>query len=834
MSKFSVENSPGSNSGAWNLVASLMEPDSQSSSVSSATATQPTKPSSPAGRQPSANSITAEIVREIIAFGEGEERSAVVSCVTPAGQQITIKGRAEEGELIAGLPYVFSGKWQDTPKYGRQFHFQHFVKQRPHGRKGLLAYLKTVPNIGDVIAGKLYDIYQEKCLDALKQNPSEVSARIPKLRLPLAKEAAEYLREQEDMEHATVDLLDLFASSRVSRRVISQMVNRWGCRTTEIVRKNPYVMMGFSGIGHATADRMYMSLGHDPAKLKRQTWFLWSMLRKRGGDTWVDIATARNALRDSIGSAATRIEDAIKLGVRAKLLAVTDESGRLLDRDNGGVAAHIAMWRNAMDERRVAETIADLSRHAPLWPKVSDIQGLYDHQRERLAIATKGSVGCLIGTPGTGKSSSAARLISAVVRLYGSDQVAVCCPTGKAAVRITDLLNNNGIDITARTIHSTLGIPFGSGDYGGDGSTAERGDESPFNYNEDNPLPVKFVFVDETSMVDCSLMACLLRACAPGTNILFIGDPNQLPPVGHGCPLRDMIASGVPTGELTEIHRNGGRIVTACKQIRETGRFDFSPEWNPDSGENLVIQELRTPESILLRLESLYRKLQETGKYDMRWQVQTLCALNTSGILSRKSINDRLREIVNPSGQRVSGNKFRVGDKVICLRNSQLPAVDAEDEQADERGRIRVANGEMGEVLSVAPRMMTVEMRNPLRRIKVLMGKAKDGDEDDSQDKTDSGCDFDLAYAAVCHKYQGDEVKLVFIVGDDSFSAGMVADRAWIYTAISRAKYGCIYIGKKDTVDFWCSRMSLDSRRTFLVEKLREPLAKALANPIDF
>lgn len=796
----------------------------------------------PAGQLASANNISGEVLREIVAFGEGEDRTGIYNIMAECGREVTIKGKAEEGEIIPGLNYVFTGSWVNHDRYGRQFMFRHFAKTKPHGRRGILAYLKTVPNIGEVTAGRLYDLFGDKAIETLRETPAKVSAQIPRLRLQQAEESAEYLREQEDMEYVTVDLMDLFANRKIQRRAISEMVKKWGCRTTEIVRRNPYVTCQFSGVGFQTADSLYMALGHPPAATKRQTRYVQHFLGKRNGDTWVTVDDIKAGLRSELSGVAVDVVSAVKLGLRARMLSLAGHGGHEIGIGEFRAAAEgdenatdkshqqqqfLALKSRADDERDVAETIADLARFSPRWPKMSEVRGLYDHQRERLSVATSGAVGCLIGTPGTGKSSSASRLISAVVRCRGAGRVAVCCPTGKAAVRITELLNANGVDIAARTIHSTLG--FGGGPGG-------------FNYGRDNPLPIEFLFVDETSMVDCSLMASLLRAIAPGTNILFIGDPNQLPPVGHGCPLRDFIDAGVPTGELTEIHRNGGRIVQACKEIRETGKFQFSDKWDLENGDNLIIQDCRTPQAILLRLESLYRKIQESGKYDMRWGVQTICAVNDAGSLNRKALNLRLRELLNPHGETVKGNPFRVGDKVVCLSNGKVPSVDPDHELADDKGKVYCANGEVGEVIGFEGRTTIVEMRNPSRTIRVLHGAEKknskssafgDGGENCSGESSESGCNFDLAYAASCHKTQGDEYGLVFIIGDDSFAASNVVDRAWVYTAISRAKKGAIYLGKRETIEGWCAKRSIDSRRTFLADMLREPLRLALANPIE-
>jgi exodeoxyribonuclease V alpha subunit len=196
-----------------------------------------------------------------------------------------------------------------------------------------------------------------------------------------------------------------------------------------------------------------------------------------------------------------------------------------------------------------------------------------DHQREAAARAMAGPVGLLTGTPGTGKTFVTAQVIKAVRDLVPPDEVAVVAPTGKAAVRITRALHDYGVDVEATTVHRLLQIA---------GKTA---DGFKFAHNRDNPLPLRVVFLDEASMLDVDLAAALVAALAPGTHLLLVGDPYQLPPVGHGAPLRDLLAAGLPAGELTEIRRNSGMIVEACRDIKNGYRYKTCDKFD-DAGNN--------------------------------------------------------------------------------------------------------------------------------------------------------------------------------------------------------------------------------------------------------
>src|SRR4030095_542560 len=188
-----------------------------------------------------------------------------------------------------------------------------------------------------------------------------------------------------------------------------------------------------------------------------------------------------------------------------------------------------------------------------LWPDPFRMSDLSRHQQEQLARATAGPLGALIGSPGTGKTYSVAALIRALADRYGLESTGICAPTGKAATRVTAAIQRYGVDLTATTIHRLLRVRHRHGHV----------DRFRFEHDEDNPLAYRFIVIDESSMLDTDLAASLFSACAPGTHVLLVGDPYQLPPVGHGVPLRDLLQAQLPQGELIEIQRNAGLIVHA-------------------------------------------------------------------------------------------------------------------------------------------------------------------------------------------------------------------------------------------------------------------------------
>ncbi|NLX99045.1 MAG: AAA family ATPase, partial [Rhodopirellula sp.] len=385
---------------------------------------------------------------------------------------------------------------------------------------------------------------------------------------------------------------------------------------------------------------------------------------------------------------------------------------------------------------------------------------LTTHQSAELRRATSGPIGILAGGPGTGKTYTVAELCRSLSSTVGLDHVAIGAPTGKAAVRVTETLQRAGVSIRARTWHSLL----------------RGGTDGGFSFDRSKPLPYRVLIGDESSMLDTDLMAAILRARARGTLVLFVGDVNQLPPVGHGAPLRDLIAAGLPCGELTEIKRNSGGIVEACHAIRQ------GKPW--DCGDNLRLIEADQPEE---QIRLMLRAVQSQPGIDPIDDVQVVAAVNAKSPLSRAALNAVLQRELNPSGLSAGTNPFRVRDKIVCLKNGRYRAVewDSQDEDVDatDKGEVYVANGELARVLAVEPTLTVARLENPTRVVRIPRGasagqEASDADAgsgsggdgsdgNDSDKSAGTGCSWDLGYCLSVHKSQGSEWPVVITMLDD-------------------------------------------------------------------
>lgn len=728
-----------------------------------------------------------------------------------------------DGDFDVGATYRFYGRWDKyrnkrTGETEDQFKFQTSVPAQPHGRTGVIRYIASAGagcHVGIVKAEKLWEAWGSDAVRMLREEPVKAVANIPRFTADQAEAVSAVLWEKYHTENCSIELMNLLDRRGFPKTTMKRCLRIWGNSATEVLKRDPYKLMRFRGCGFLLTDKMYMDLGLDPARMKRQALAAWYKLRSdTNGHTWFREEFAVHGVKSFIGTKALPAE-AIRMAERARVInRVYCGDGRFVDGDG---VAWVALGNRAANERYVAQRIVDAGGEPVAWPGLDEIgefqPKITDHQLSQLQIATTGTIGVFGGSPGTGKSFCAAGVIAAVIDEFGRDSVACAAPTGKAAVRMTEALNANGIRMTAKTIHSLLKV-----------DSAEDG--WSFVHREGNPLPFRFLVIDETSMVDTDLMSSLFAARGAGTHILFVGDVNQLPPVGHGAPLRDMIAAGVPYGELREIQRNSGRIVQACAQMRDGEKFGTSKEIDIDSGENLFCTGNHDNESVLMSLEGLLTGMREIG-FDPVWETQVVVPVNKKSELSRHALNDILQQQLN-SEPGMQGQPFRVNDKVINTKNGwySIVEVDEGDPNLDmnDKGEAYVANGEIGKVIQVEKSYFIAQLDSPSRTVRVPRGsqrdRAEDGNQDDSAEPS-TGCSWDLGYAISVHKSQGAEWPVVLVILDEYPGAKMVCDRSWVYTAVSRAKKLCILLGKMDTAHRFCRKTKIYDRQTFLTETIK-------------
>jgi len=782
--------------------------------------------------------------RRLAYSAKGDGRRFVIAAIEVDGEEkhVSVKGDADPNEFIHDLQYRFWGKWEKANDYGKQFAFKQLKRDEPHSRVAVVGYLRQfATGIGPVYAAQLWDAFGADAVRVLRTDPhrAAVALGIPASR---ARGASDALNRDGANEDLRLELVQLFEGRGFQKKLVDQVIKLWGLSAPQRIRRDPFTLLvhRLPSCGFARCDRLYVDLGLPMERLKRQFACIWKSLKDDGeGHTWHPMEAAAKAVMQGVSGlpeGKLNWQRAVRLGVRAGWLRVRkDENGkwwvaearradnelavaadmrRLMGgRDDGRTDIQNSADSDLRDSDLIGDTVVggDDDRDADVkvaWPNPDDIKGLTAHHREQLRIAFAGRVGILTGDPGTGKTTAASLVLRHLRSTIGAEHLLVCSPTNLAAMRLRDVLASHGVtDVPVTTFHRALGAQRNGHDGAGWGFFHHRG----------NPLPCKVLFVDEDSMRDVDISASLLQSLRDGTLVLFLGDTNQLPPVGHGAPLRDGIAAGIPHGHFTEVLRNSGSITDFCRNVRAGRRPTPPAVIDLEADLNWKHFETSSPESQKAILGSLLSTLGnfeiDGQKIDPIRDAQILVALNEKGDLSRKDLNTLAQSILNPFGETVDGNRFRVGDKVICQEGCSLSLwVDPEEvgsdelaEREDETLKEFVSNGEIGIVTRVEKRFSVVELAGE----RIVRVPAARGDDE-------STGNFDLAYAVTFHKAQGNQWKIVFCLSDRA--ANRMGSRELWNTGGSRPQMLLVTIGELATIQRQCQRVALRDRNTFLKE----------------
>ena len=762
-------------------------------------------------------------------FDNGPDRRCVVGSVRLLDRLIVkIRGYANETELSDNVTYRFYGHNRSHPKYGPQFNFNSFVEELPADEDSVIAYLETCrkPERGSItprVALALFEAFGVTAIERLKADPVGASQAVKQWDAAKAALAAQYLSAQAGTQRCKLDLITLLNGRGFPKKTIDRAIKLWGAAAAKIVRNDPYELTKLAGIGFKGADKLYCDLARQECKTDEEYQLALAAIHRQGlcaayavaqesrqsGSTWLPVGFAKAAVLANVSRVHATPDKAIDWAVL---------EGKLVVRDG-----FCAVARMALHELEIAEFVSgsdagDLCQSS-VWPSIDEVKLmapadklLSSHQGEAIDHATAVRVGCLQGSPGVGKTFCVAAIVKAVIARFGRDSIAVCAPTGKAAVRVAQSMLANGVDLPASTIHRLLQVE------------GEGGDGWSFHFNEQNPLPFRFLIIDESSMIDVDLLASLLRACTPSTHILFVGDTGQLAPVGHGRPFFDL-QQCVPTGKLTEIRRNSGRIVKACAEIRDRNTITFSEKLDIEGGENLVLIQCSDEDQPQI-LEQLIAKIdaQHIGPRGLSVidDLQILTGKNDGSPVARKPLNKMLQQVLNPDGDRIQGNPFRVNDKIVDLKNGKYP--DAEDQNEEHF----VANGELAKAKDIKPGRMVVEVSDPKRSILICHAPVQENEQgiDDSENTAKGAVgDWDLGYCLSTHRSQGSQWKFVIVMADSK--GAMVQSRQWLFTAISRAEIATFVIGQKQVVNAMLKRDGISGRKTFLVDRIRHQRAVA-------
>ncbi len=786
--------------------------------------------------------------------------------------EIIIKGPSAPGELRYGLEYILEGFWDDNKKHGMQFVFNSFRLSEPKTKGAIVAYLKECPHIGQKTALALWDTFGQLAIRTLRTDPTRVvDAGI--LSAQRASEASTYLAGISQFEECDTELKGLFEGRGFPRKLVKLARTAWGAAAPVVIRRDPFKLLKFPGCGFNRCDGLYEHFRLPPNRIKRQALYAWNFLRTTDNShTWYPIAAVESAIKDKFKDSANPLR-ALDLLKRANLLyspkAIRSHWDRL---DNLWIAESV----KADDESDLANFIADAMREQPTWLADGDtVESIFEgtpateHQIDAFREIVKSPVAILRGGPGTGKTFLIALFVKYLLSHGGDKCTAIAALAGKAAVRSTQAMFGYGVNIRATTIHSLL--KYGAGGGGGGGPVGRSG----FRHNELNPLSFDFIILDESAMQDVGLMCSVFRARSAGTHILLVGDYDQLPPVGHGRPFYDLSAAGVPCGVLTEIQRNSGTIVRACAAIREGRRIETDDTIDLDCvpPKNLYLAEASSQDEQIEKMIRAIRMAEGNG-FDPIWDVQVIVPTNGRGNaecvnkLARREINKLLQRELNRTGDRCGTNPFLTGDKIVNTSNGWLPlekefleSIKACDVASVEQtefeqlttyrteggsvtvngdGKVYVSNGDVAAVVKVEDKLTIARMSDPTRLIVIprgatpnqegdVVGGGANGNKEEEQ-KTNTGCDWDLSYATSGHRAQGSEYPIAIVMIDES-AVRTIGTREWAYTGISRGKLLCVLVGKMSTFLAYCRRQAIVKRKTFLRELLVEAMRERSERP---
>ena len=655
--------------------------------------------------------------------------------------------------LEAGDRAEVSGEWQTHNRYGRQLRAQGALPLDPADREGQVAYLTSLRHIGPARAERLVDEHGEGVLQAIAANPQAIFGALR----GVSPDQAAAATESWHASRAVRDLHVQLAPHGLAH-LAAPIHARYGERSMTVLHEDPYRLTEVEGVGFARADKIALAADVPPESSRRaQAAAVFALAEaEQQGNSYLPLEELTRRTARLIGLAA----DPDVLAAARGLLV-----------DDGRVYRELTH----ASEVAVAATLRERAAAPPhlvhdpgeAAPTEDEEGGLTDEQWAAVRGAFAARVSVLTGGPGVGKTVCTRAIVAEAEAANAT--IALCAPTGRAARRLQEATGHE-----AQTIHRLLEwMP---------------GREPAFRPG--HPLPAELVIVDESSMLNLRLVEVLLGGLAETTHVVFVGDADQLPPIGAGKPFEDLIRSGVaPVVRLSQIFRQAARsmITTAAHEINQGRPPHLQPQ--EDQDHDFFFIDRPSPERALETVvEVVAERAPARFGVDPIREVQVLAPMY-KGPVGIDALNERLQARLNPDGKRALSERFRIGDRLIQTRNShELGLMNGSivflrsDDPGEEA--ITVATDEGGTL--VIPYGETATLR--------------------------------LAYAISVHKAQGCEVPVVVAVCHRSHSRMLT--RPLLYTAITRARSSCVLVGDPAAMGAAVGRDDGGERHSGLAERL--------------
>lgn len=696
-------------------------------------------------------------------------------------------------ECVVGImPLVSEGEYVETEgdytlhhTYGRQFVSSSFHTSLPASESSLLKYLSSgvIKGVGPKLARLIVDRFGPATLGILENHPEELTV-IKGISPAKAKAISESMSENAGVKNILLSFQEFGLTPTMAFRIYKQ----WGTHSYDIIRKNPYRLCDIPGFSFEKADNLAIQMGFDEESLERIRTALAFILMHNlynNGHTFLPkeklISATAELLSIGTETAKAALEKQISEGELVFIEKISNTNGVYLK------------WVYE-SEKNIAERIVLASSFSHDYDgnfneDISEIENelgivFAEKQREAIKESVCNGFFILTGGPGTGKTTA----LKGIVSMFEKKGLtyALTAPTGRAAKRISELCGKD-----AKTLHRLL-------------EYTRSGAEGFFNKNKDNKLEFDVVIVDEASMVDFLIFNSLLEALPLSSTVILVGDVNQLPPVGPGSVLKDIIGSGkVKSVILDEIFRQAEKslIVTNAHKIIK-GIF---PEIKNTKNDFFFIPAYSASDVVKKVCDLYCDRLPAAYGFDPLRDIQVLSPTK-KGITGIANLNDAIKDRINPPDEnaqfiRTKGRIFYHNDKVMQTRNNY----DAVYEKANGEVDCGIFNGDIGVVNLILPTQESLTIVYDDREICY------------TADMLD---DIDYAYAITVHKSQGSEFDAVILPLWDG--PEMLYTRNLLYTAVTRAKKILIIVGSPEKLDAMVKNNYTNKRYSGLKFKITE------------
>lgn len=678
------------------------------------------------------------------------------------------------------------GKWVHNAKYGRQFSVEQYERIMPADTASILRYLssRAIKGIGPKTAVKIVEAFGEDSFDVIENHPEWLADSVKGISLKMARAASESFKEQAGIRSAMMFFRDYFGAATTVR-----IYKKWGSASVDVAKKNPYRLCNeIDGIGFERADALAVGIGMQNDNFDRIMSGLYYVLQRNAAQNG-HVCLPRHKLCESaselLGVDAKTCDKGVSELLRIERFKyILDGDVQLIYTKNDfDDEKYIANKLVLLDKICASVDLRDIDRFIEGEEKR---QGLCyaSLQKEAIRDALRYGVMILTGGPGTGKTTVVRALMRIFERMDFS--VALCAPTGRAAKRLSEATS-----CEAKTIHRLLEMGY------------ESDGRATFKRDEFDLLDEDVIIVDEASMVDNALMSALLKAIKSGARIIIIGDSDQLPSVGAGNVLRDIIESErFATVCLTEIFRQAGEslIIRNAHAINKGKMPELSVKDNDffylrrsdDRQIAMTVTELCRD-----RLPKAYGEIAKGG-------LQVICA-SRKGESGTENLNIILQNALNPAHRakreyRFRERIFREGDRVMQTRNNYDIVWERTVDGKEGNG---IFNGDIGTIISIEAADGYMEMIFDDRRVIYDISMLDD---------------IEHAYAITVHKSQGSEYPIV--VMPMCSAAYMLHTRNLLYTAVTRAQKMVVLVGREDIISEMVNNNHQTLRYTGLAKRL--------------